>query len=200
MAVSQELREITGQRPLEGKLVRLRALEPEDEPLLHEWYNDPEVYGTLGGPGYPKSHALEKEWIEKNSKPSFEKTEFGIVALADGQLIGSISLRKTSPENRSADLGLAIGNTSRWGQGYATDALRVVCRFGLEYMNLHRIELGLYEGNAAALRVYEKVGFQLEGRKRETAFFAGSYRSELVMGLLRGELRWDSETEGPDGR
>jgi RimJ/RimL family protein N-acetyltransferase len=67
--------------------------------------------------------------------------------------------------------------------------MRVVCRFGFEMMNLHRIELTVYAEHAAAIHVYEKVGFRQEGRLREAAFKFGRYQDLLMMGLLAGELR-----------
>lgn len=175
-------------KPLHGRLVRLRALEPEDEPLLYEWFNDPEVTSTGGGHGYPISHAREREWIEEANRPGYEYSHFGIVALDDEKLVGTVSLRQTSPENRSANLGLSIGDKARWNKGYATDAMRVACRFGFEQMNLHRIELSTYAEHAAAIRVYEKVGFKIEVRTRDSGFFGGVYRDGLIMGLLEGEL------------
>ena len=186
--VAKEEQRLIDQKPLHGRLVRLRALEPEDEPLLYEWFNDPEITSTGGGHGYPISHAREREWIEEASRPGYEYCHFGIVALDNDQLIGTVSLRQTSPENRSADLGLSIGDKARWNQGYATDAMRVACRFGFEQMNLHRIELGTYAEHATAIRVYEKVGFKIEVRERESAYFGGRYRDGLLMGLLEGEL------------
>ena len=46
--------------PYEGTLVRLRAVEPEDEPTLYQWFNDPEVTQNLML-RYPVSHASERE-------------------------------------------------------------------------------------------------------------------------------------------
>jgi RimJ/RimL family protein N-acetyltransferase len=71
------------------------------------------------------------------------------------------------------------------------DAMRVVCRFGFEMMNLQRIELEVYADNARAVHVYEKVGFRLEGTRRHAVFKRGRYHDMHVMGLLEGELRWD---------
>jgi RimJ/RimL family protein N-acetyltransferase len=175
-------------KPLHGRLVRLRALEPEDAPKLYEWFNDPEVTATLGGPGYPKSMAFERDFVEKNQEPGYQKSNFGIVALDDGELIGTISFRNTSPENRSTNLGLAIGDKSRWRRGYGTDAMRVICRFGFEQMNLHRIELNVFASNEAARRVYEKVGFRDEGTCRQRTFHNAEYVDEMVMSVLEGEL------------
>jgi RimJ/RimL family protein N-acetyltransferase len=175
------------QSPFEGRLVRLRAREPEDEPLFYQWINDPEVTEFLSA-RYPFSHRQEREWLESTAAPSFNGAGFAVETLADRKLIGSVDLRTGLPENRSAALGIAIGDKAYWDGGYGTDTMRTVCRFGFEMMNLHRIELEVYAENARARRVYEKVGFKVEGCRREAHYKRGAYIDMIVMGLLEGEL------------
>jgi RimJ/RimL family protein N-acetyltransferase len=176
------------QSPFEGRLVRLRAREPEDEPLLYQWFNDPEVTEHLSV-RYPLSHAQERAFIERSSEISYQHASFAVEALADGRLVGGVDLVRTSPENRSAILGIALGDKSRWDGGYGTDTMRTVCRYGFEMMNLHRIELDVYADNERARHVYEKVGFKVEGCRRQAHFKFGRYVDVIVMGLLEGELQ-----------
>ena len=174
------------QSPFEGKLVRLRAREPGDEPLLYRWFNDPEVTEHLTV-RYPLSHAQEKAFIE-GTVLSYDHASFGVETIAEGKLIGGVSLEKASPENRRATLGIALGDKQFWNGGYGTDTMRVVSRFGFESMNLHRIDLEVYASNARARRVYEKVGFRQEGVLREAIYKYGRYEDIVQMGLLEGEL------------
>jgi hypothetical protein len=50
--------------PFEGRIIRLRAIEPEDEPKFHEWMNDPEVTDGLVM-RYSLSHGEERAWVEQ---------------------------------------------------------------------------------------------------------------------------------------
>jgi RimJ/RimL family protein N-acetyltransferase len=175
------------QSPFEGSLIRLRAREPEDEPLLFAWFNDPEVTEHLTV-RYPLSHAQERAFIERAGTISYEYASFAIETLAEGRLIGGAGLEHQSAENRSAILGIAIGDKAHWDGGYGTDTMRTLCRFGFEMMNLHRIQLDVHAGNERAIHVYEKVGFKHEGRRRAAAFKFGRYHDILIMGLLEGEL------------
>ena len=172
--------------PFAGRLIRLRALEPEDETRFHEWMNDSEVTDgiTLR---YPVSRAFERTWIE-GKECGYAAASFAIEALDDGLLMGTVSLHTSTPENRAATLGITIGDKTRWDRGYGTDVMLTVCRFGFAEMNLHRIELGVFETNKRAIRVYERIGFQHEGTRREAFFKRGEYRDIYVMGLLAGEL------------
>ena len=90
--------------------------------------------------------------------------------------------------NRHAELGVVIGEKAYWGQGYGSDAICTLLRFGFEEMNLHRIYLRVYEDNARGIRAYEKCGFCQEGRLREANFRQGRYHDELVMGILSHEF------------
>lgn len=174
--------------PWEGRLVRLRAQEPEDEPLLHQWVNDPEVTDNINT-RYPVSHEFERDFLKRKDSVGYHDGGFAVETLADGRLIGRVSLQQVAPENRSASLGILIGDKSYWDGGYGTDTMRVVCRFGFEMMNLHRIALEVFARNARAVRVYENVGFRLDGCRRKAVYRNGEYRDVLFMSLLEGELR-----------
>jgi RimJ/RimL family protein N-acetyltransferase len=173
--------------PYEGKLVRLRVREPEDEPQMFRWFNDPEVTEHLTV-RYPVSHKEEFSFIERMSNPNFATAEFAVETMAEGRLIGGAGLFNTSPEDRHAELGIALGDKTFWNGGYGTDTMRSLCRFGFDIMNLHRIQLDVYARNERAQHVYKKIGFQVEAVKRQAHFKLGSYHDVIVMGLLEGEL------------
>ena len=75
-----------------------------------------------------------------------------------------------------------------WDSGLGTDAVRTLCRFGFDHLNLQRIELNVFETNPRAVRAYEKVGFVLEGTRRRAEFVRGHHVDSYLMGLLSEEL------------
>lgn len=172
---------------LEGRLVRLRPLALDDAPRFAAWFNDEEVtrYLTIR---YGISLTAEEAWLrEQTSKPvSYENVMFAIDTL-DGRHIGSMSLYRIRQEDRSARLGITIGDKSCWSQGYGTDAVRMLLRFGFEEMNLHRIDLTVDGQHAAAQACYRKCGFVEEARLRQARYTRGSYDDWVVMGILRDE-------------
>jgi RimJ/RimL family protein N-acetyltransferase len=171
----------------DGRLVRLRALEPADADTLKTWINDPDVREYLGV-RYPISLAAEKDWIGSHANVKFDNVAFAVESLAEGRLIGTVDLRVQEPETRRAELGVAIGDKSVWGRGYGTDAVRTACRFGFEQMNLHRIYLTVFAPNERAAATYRNVGFVEEGRARDDWYNKGAYVDVILMGLLCGEL------------
>ncbi|MGN9841511.1 GNAT family N-acetyltransferase [Nonomuraea sp. H19] len=173
---------------LTGKRVHLRALEPADSEAMWRWYHDPEVGRWMDG-APPISLAQNMEKGANRPRNTFEQMLLGIEALDDRKLIGYVALGDTDFRNGEATLqSIAIGERDRWGGGYATDALRVICRYAFEEMGLHRVTLWVVADNAAAMRAYTKVGFVAEGRRREAFRTRGERHDFVMMGLLSSEL------------
>jgi RimJ/RimL family protein N-acetyltransferase len=177
--------------PLEGRLVRLRALEEDDLAPINRLLWQPEVSAHIAM-SWPEPIAGTRAWWER-TRASEDEAPFAIETL-DGQLIGNCSLREIDLKTRQANLGIFVGQAF-WNRGYGTDAVRTLCRFAVEEMNLQRVELHVYANNPRARRAYEKVGFKEEGRLRRGHFAGGSYVDVIVMGLLAEELLPD-ETPG----
>ena len=167
----------------QGRLVRLRAVEPEDVERYHVWLNDPAVTAGLTL-RYPLSRAEERRWVDEHGTPSFADASFAIDTL-DGVHIGGCSLFATNAENRAAEFGISIGDKSYWDRGYGTDATETICRFGFDEMNLHRIQLWVHATNPRARRVYERLGFAVEGRAREAVYQGGAWIDLILMSRLR---------------
>ncbi|HWO94421.1 MAG TPA: GNAT family protein [Dehalococcoidia bacterium] len=176
---------------LEGRLVRLRAHRPSDLDACLRWMNDVEVLRTSAG-RYPVSPSAEAAWLERVSAGDASgvprDVHFGIDALSDGRYIGNCSIERVSFENRSAEVGIMIGEKDCWDRGYGTDAMRTMLRFAFREMNLNRIQLDVFDFNARAISSYRKCGFVEEGRRRKAWFAEGSYHDIVVMGVLRDEF------------
>jgi RimJ/RimL family protein N-acetyltransferase len=100
-------------------------------------------------------------------------------------------------EHRNADSGIAI-ERAYWDKGYGTDATHTMLRFAFTEMGLHRVTLGVADYNARARRVYEKCGFQVEGRLREAKFRDGRWCDNIIMGILDREfLALDQQAAAP---
>lgn len=174
-----------------GERVRLRPIERDDLPTFVRWFADPEVRDGLAQ-FLPLSLAAEERWFER----LLDRDDhlFAIEGLVGKRWlhIGSCGIEGLHPRHRSAGVGILIGEKQCWNKGYGTEAMRLLCRFGFDSLNLHRIELCVYAYNPRARRCYEKVGFQLEGTFREAVWHDGRYHDVYHMGLLRGELTADA--------
>jgi len=173
---------------IEGKIVRLRALEPGDLERAYAWVNDREVtrYLMLR---YPMSRSDEEKWLEESSgKNGFRRNVRFAIETKDGTHIGNTGLHFISPEDRCAELGIMIGDKSFWSNGYGTDAIVTLLRFAFDQMNLHRVALGVFPFNERGIACYRKCGFIEEGRNRENIYKDGRYHDIIRMGILRDEF------------
>lgn len=111
------------------------------------------------------------------------------VGLAD-PVIGHVELNNLDPENGSATLSrVLIGPREARGLGLGEHLVAVVVDHGFRDLGLHRIDLGVFDFNQAAIRCYERVGFRREGLLRDSRRMGESYWSLIVMALLEDEWR-----------
>lgn len=175
---------------LYSKRLRLRAPEREDVPLFLKWVNDPEVTENLEQ--VAAYNLLQEEaWFEKMS--SGPRTEMPLVIEIHKQdndvwiPIGNIGFADIHQINRSAEIGIMIGEKEYWDQGYGSEAMRRMCQYGFEELNLHRIYLRVFEGNNRGKRAYQKIGFVYEGTMREARYHRGRYWGVDFMSIIKTE-------------
>jgi RimJ/RimL family protein N-acetyltransferase len=172
---------------LDGK-VCLRPIERADLPRFVKWFGDPQVRQHLGT-YLPFSLAAEERWFE-SLLARMERQEDVVLAIdtADGTHIGSLGLHRINWKDRSAELGILIGDRAYWDRGFGTAAILALQRVAFREMNLHRVFLRVNADNARGIRCYEKAGFRREGTLRDAVFRQGGYRDQHVMSILASEF------------
>lgn len=171
---------------LKGQKTILRPIKMTDAPFFVKWLRDPEVTQFINARRITVKK--EKEWIANIPKKKQEKN-FSIET-HDKVLIGNAVLRiSKKSEDNFAEFGIMIGDKRYWNQGYGTDVVKTIVKYGFEILKLHRIQLSVAAFNPRALRVYRKIGFKPEGRKREHIFHKGKFKDSLQMGILDREWK-----------
>jgi RimJ/RimL family protein N-acetyltransferase len=172
---------------LQGKRVKLRAIEREDLERLHQFNNDVEVEVAGGGdPPMPQSLArLQAEFDSNWSQGGREGMAFAIEV--EGKFVGSCALFNHNAEARLCELGITIGDKAYWGQGNGREALQLLLHYAFHYRNLNRVYLSVNGTNERAMRAYKACGFVEEGRLRQHAWSDGAYIDMVYMGILRDE-------------
>ncbi len=170
----------------EGKLVRLRALDNSD--LMHclNYSNDYEVMrGASGAILFPSTVDDEARAMGQNTSYSSGEYQFAIETLEGSRFIGKCGFTRVNWKNRLAELAILIGEKDCRGKGYGADAIRTLCKFGFEEMNLHKIKALVFDFNEPALRCYAACGFQREGLLRQEMYREGAYHDVVILGLIR---------------
>jgi RimJ/RimL family protein N-acetyltransferase len=102
--------------------------------------------------------------------------------------IGLVSLKGASPPHRHASMSIRICRGEQ-GKGYGTEAMKWALEWGFMVGGLHRVSIGCFSFNKGAARLYERLGFVVEGRNRETVWKNGGWHDSIEMGMLEGEWR-----------
>lgn len=143
--------------------------------------------------------AAERRWIQTEVVPHGERAyrrrfrrswtseEATLVAVADGRVIGSLSInREGRPATRHvATLGMFVAESWR-GRGVGTALLAEAFRWA-HLHDVEKIELTVYPHNEAAIALYRKFGFDEEGRLVRHAKKSYGYEDEILMAVWLGD-------------
>ena len=161
--------------------LKIRRAEPDDCSALYDMFSSPNVFpGTLQLP-YPS----REQWRQRLSD-SGEGT-YNLVAVVDDQVVGMLSVHTFPNRPRRRHVGaIGISVHDEWqGKGIGTALMRAGLELADNWLNLLRLELEVYTDNEAAIRLYERFGFEREGILRQHAFRDGRYVDSHMMGRLR---------------
>ncbi|KOV59391.1 GNAT family N-acetyltransferase [Streptomyces sp. MMG1121] len=170
---------------LTGERTVLRPFTADDAEPMGEIINDPEVIRFTFDPTTVITlDRLRSHYGARAAGP--DRLDLAVTDPATGELFGEVVLYEVDRQARGCTFRTLIGPRGR-GRGIGTEATRLIVGYGFEQLGLHRIELEVYGHNARARRVYEKVGFVVEGVRREVALRDGAWADEVVMSILDRE-------------
>lgn len=167
---------------LEGDKLRIRALEPEDLGVLYKWENQVELW-SLSNTSKPFSKYVLKQYLKTAHLDIYatKQVRFMIEKINNNQCIGAIDLFDYDPKHQRAGVGIVIGEKSEHGKGYATEALRLLVKYGFEIIHLHQLYCNIEASNARSLNLFQKAGFEISGAKKQWNFDGVQWEDELLL-------------------
>jgi RimJ/RimL family protein N-acetyltransferase len=172
---------------LKNEKVTLRPISLKDAPRFVRWLNNPAVSKPLRGHTKRLTLKEEKAWITGLAKKRKTDKQFSIDT-AEGVHIGSTGL-VIDIGGKVAVFGIEIGDTDHWGKGYGFAAMSLLMEYAFTVLKLHKVELGVFAFNKRAIGLYRKIGFKIEGVKKDHLFYEGKYYDEIQMGLFAKEFK-----------
>lgn len=169
-----------------GEQVALRRPRADDLPAVRRWYSDPELSRLTRYQARPMADS-EIELFFRSRLLAPDALAYAIVELPAERLIGFTTFSALDPDNGSVLFHITIGERDAWGHGLGTEATRLMLAHAFGRLGLHRVGLTVFAFNTRAVRAYEKAGFRVEGRLRETVRRDGRYWDEIQMGILRDD-------------
>ncbi|MFB6071406.1 MAG: GNAT family N-acetyltransferase [Halobacterium sp.] len=151
---------------LEGDAVDLCAVTEDDLAFLRDTLNDPAVWHSLAA-REPLTPKQEQEWYEDRASESNGHVNF--VVAVDGDPVGSLGVNGVDDADGGAELGLFLAE-DYWGRGYGTEAARLATDYAFDQHRRHRVVARVFEDNEPSARIWEKLGFALDGTHRDEVF------------------------------
>ena len=173
-------------------MYRLREIERRDIREINKWHNDKELSKNLGGTARYINSEVDDAWYERYLNARNNAVRCAIVD-EDDAIVGCVNLLNIDYVNSCAELHIMIGDSENRGKGIGAFAVNTMVNHAFYNLNLRRIQLEVLEYNLAAQNLYKKIGFVVEGRKRQSVFKNGQYVDEIIMGLLRDEYAGNNE-------
>ena len=173
---------------LKGDVVYLRAIEKSDLQQLLDWRNQVEFRKFFRE--YRELNRTNQEvWFSSKVMGDKSTVMFSIVDLKTGELLGACGLCYIDWINRNADFSIYIGKDNLYiDDVYAIDAAKVMMKYGFEELNLHRLWTEIYDIDEKKQKMYDRLGFALEGRHKETHWTEGKWVDSLYYGMVRGAI------------
>ncbi|MGJ4846582.1 GNAT family N-acetyltransferase [Leifsonia sp. Le1] len=177
---------LTAVRTLRGPRLRLEPLGPEHLDAVWGGLQDEETLRLTGTRTRFERDAVARHLSSIQSAD--DRVDWAIVDEATGEYLGEIVLNELEEEDAAMNFRIALlpGNP---GKGYGTEATTLALDYAFGELGLHRVTLDVYSFNPRAQRSYEKAGFVIEGRQRDTLYWDGEWVDSILMSVLSTDTR-----------
>ncbi len=162
--------------------IEVRILIPEDvTPDYVAWFDDAEVM-KFSENRFGK-FSLEGQRVYISEKLE-SKNEFLFGVFATGRHIGNVMLGPVDQNHGHSEITYMLGERDYWGQGVMSRAIAYVLEQAFREHNLVKVYAGTYENNIGSVKVLEKCGFELEGRRKNHFLHDGRRVDMLEFGCF----------------
>lgn len=165
---------------LTGKLIALRALEPEDLTFLFQMEND-EQFWHVSNTQTPFSKYLLKNYIEQSHQDIYQAKQLRLIIEEKSSklAIGMIDLFDFDPQHKRAGLGILI-HPMHQQKGYASQALDLLVKYCFHRLGLHQLYANITSDNKVSIALFEKHLFKKIGLKKDWISSGNVFKDEIL--------------------
>ena len=163
--------------------ITIRRATSRDAAAFARILGDPGVYPGLMQLPYTSDEVWAARLAELLAPG---KQDVMLVAERDGHVVGTAGLHPAAASLRRRHammLGISVAAEAQ-GRGVGTALMAAMCDYADRWAGVLRLELTVYADNAAAIALYRKFGFEVEGTQRAYALRDGQYADALAMARL----------------
>lgn len=153
-------------------LVRSSPNDDETLSLQTQWLNDPQVMQYS-----EQRHHIHTIESQRTYYKMFSGSNLFLAVYTGSEMIGTMTVY-TDDYNGIANVGILIGDRSKWGLGYGHDAWATVCDYLIK-SGTRKIEAGCMAINKPMMSICQHYGMVEEGRQKDH-FVINGKPSDLV--------------------
>jgi RimJ/RimL family protein N-acetyltransferase len=201
VVVEVEAVEPSRSRPLAGLGIRLAPPSWDDLPLLDSWARDETLGRLVGSPLLQMCRHFgpyDPDLVASVLAAPTSLTFLVHPLASSAPAVGFVRLYGVNLDQRFAFLETAIAPVPRRRTAWGVQASRLLARYAVDALGLHRIETKVYADNLLCINALRRHGFALEGRLREAHVREGCRSDVLVFGILEPEIRGGLSRDVPD--
>lgn len=173
---------------LKGTTISLRALDKDDLDFLYQIENDTEVW-EVSGTITPYSRGVLKLYLENAHRDIYEVKQLRLaICNKKNEAIGLIDLYDFDPKNKRAGLGVIVADKKNRNKGVGAEAISLLCHYAFSTLGLHQIYANILEENKTSIGLFEKMGFQKVGVKKDWVFSNNSFKNELLFQKINSNV------------
>ena len=186
---------------LHGNGVVLRPMTEDDWDVLVRWNSDPEILWLSEGDDVQSYSLAEVQGIYR----SVSKTAFCFIAEVGEHSVGECWLQQMNlqrvldryPGKDARRIDLMLGDKALWGQGYGTEMIRLLTRFGFERECADLIfGCSIADYNARSLRAFMKNGYRIDSSIRQPAGMKAQFEQDVVLSREEYVAERDASADG----
>ncbi|WP_396589646.1 GNAT family N-acetyltransferase [Allomuricauda sp. R78024] len=173
---------------LKGAQIYLRALEPKDLDFLYQLENDTSIW-EISGTLKPYSKKVLQLYLENTHRDIYDVKQLRLcICNHSDDCIGLIDLFDFDPKNRRAGIGIVITKTEDRNKGVGAEAISLLCDYAFSILDLHQLYANILEENKSSIHLFEKLGFDKIGVKKEWIRTNSGFKNEIIFQKINSNV------------
>jgi diamine N-acetyltransferase len=165
---------------LKGEHIYLRALESKDLDFLYELENDTSIW-EISGTTTPYSKNVLQLYLDNAYRDIYDVKQLRLcICDLEDSVLGLIDLFDFDPKNHRAGLGIVIKDSNNRNKGVGAEAIALLSNYAFSSLNLRQLFANVSDDNDVSIHVFEKLGFERVGLKKDWIFSDGVYKNEIL--------------------
>ena len=153
-----------------------------------KWMNDPEAVRFLESRDRRFDRVDLEAYIDDcNKNPSV--ILLGMFDRHDESHVGNIKLGPVDSRHRRGDIGLIVGDKTKWGRGFAREAIAAVAEYAFSDLDLAKLTAGCYASNVGSIRAFLAAGWHEEARRKRHVLFNGNWEDVVLLARFGDQVR-----------